>query len=99
MLTYTVLLLLLSVIAQLGAALLALRQWPRLAGHRLAWTCLTLALILMVPQRVAPLELALATGLYDYSAALFDCAVSLLMLAALWGLRHLFAALTRQRGR
>lgn len=97
MLALTILLLIVSIFAQLGAVMLALMQWRRVDGHRLAWACLSLALILMVQYRLAPLEMALATGLFSFPSALVGCMVSLLMLGGLFGLRRLLSELSGQR--
>ena len=97
MLSLTVLLLVLSILAQLGAVGLVLSQWKRIGAHRLAWASLSLALVLMVQHRLAPLEMALATGLFDFSGALVGFLVSLLLLAGLFGLRRLLGELARQR--
>ncbi len=97
MLNATILLLICSILAQAGAVSLALLQWPRLNRHRMAWLCITAALILLVYRRLAPLELALATGLFDFTGALVDCAVSLLWLAGLAGLRRLLNETEAQR--
>ena len=93
----TILLWVIALLAQLGAVMLALMQWSRVGKHRVAWTCVCLALVLMVQRRFAPLEMAMTTGLFDFSAALTGCAVSLLMLAGFFGLRRLLAELAAQR--
>lgn len=97
MFVLTLLLLVLSILAQLGAVVLVLSQWQRISGHRWAWTCLSLALVLMVQHRLAPLEMALATSLFDFPGAFVGFLVSLLMLIGLFGLRRLFAELAGQR--
>ena len=72
---------------QVLAAALALRFRPRARGGWLPWAAFCLALVLMVPMRWRPLELALATGLYDFDAALLALVVSVLLVFALAGMR------------
>lgn len=93
----TLLLLLLAVLLQSAAALVALLQLRSALGHRLAWGGISLALFLMVPRRVAPLELAVSTGLFEFTSSLLAFLISLLMLLGLIGLRHLFQELAGQR--
>lgn len=93
----TLLLLLLAVLLQSAAALVALLQLRAAHGHRLAWGSVALALFLMVPRRLAPLELAVSTGLFEFTSSLLAFLISLLMLFGLIGLRHLFQELAGQR--
>jgi hypothetical protein len=71
----------LSIIAQTLAALIALRQVGEVSGrYRLAWGCVTLALILMVERRAAPLWRYLQTGgLPDATDAMFGLGISVSM--------------------
>ena len=74
---------------QVLAAFWAVRQLSRSGPYWLPWAALSLALVLMVPRRWMPLELALSTGLYDFQQALLALAVSLLLLVAIIGLSPL----------
>jgi hypothetical protein len=53
---------------------------------RLPWAAFCIGMILMIPQRWRPLELALHTGLYDFLQALFALLISILLLLAVMGL-------------
>ncbi|MDR2624758.1 MAG: hypothetical protein LBC37_00315 [Zoogloeaceae bacterium] len=65
------------------AAMLAFQQVFGLpAPRRVAWLALSAALLVLLRQSWASLEFALATGVYDLTAALFEVlAVGLLVLA------------------
>ncbi|MDR3352014.1 MAG: hypothetical protein LBO00_03195 [Zoogloeaceae bacterium] len=63
--------------------------------YRLPWIALCLGLILMIPRRWQPLELALATGLYDFRQALLALLVSFAILLAVCGLSPILATQTR----
>lgn len=91
----------LSIIAQTLAALIALRQVGEVSGrYRLAWGCVTLALILMVERRAAPLWRYLQTGaLPDAMDALFGLGISILMAMGIWGIRRLFIDMRLQENR
>ncbi|MDD3482079.1 hypothetical protein [Azovibrio restrictus] len=91
----SILCLLNAVGVQVLASAWALRQLPRAGRYWLPWACLCLGLVLMVHRRWAPLELALGTGIYDFSQALLSLAVSLLLLMGIIGL----APVLRQRAR
>jgi diguanylate cyclase (GGDEF)-like protein len=82
----------LSILAQTLAALIALRQVGEVSGrYQLAWGCLTLALILMIERRVAPLGRYLHTGdLPNTTDAMFGLGISVLMAIGIWGIRRLF---------
>ena len=97
MLQLTVLILLLSIFAQIGAVFFALLQFGRIGAHRVAWSCVVVALTLMVQRRYAPLELALSTGLFDFSAALIALIISICMCAGMFGLRRHFVEVLGQR--
>jgi hypothetical protein len=90
MLSQAISLLVAAVLAQIVAVYLAARLIRGTGRFWPAWSCLCFALLLMVPQRWRTLELALHSGLYDFTGALFDCAVSLLLLLGMIGLRGLF---------
>ena len=91
----------LSIIAQALAALIALRQVGEVSGrYRLAWGCLTLALILMVERRAAPLWRHLQTGdLPNATDAMFGLGISVLMAIGIWGIRRLFIDMRLQESR
>lgn len=97
MFTLTVVCLAFAVIVQCAATVVALLQLGRIRGYRFAWGLVTLALLLMVQRRLEPLEMAMTTGLYDFTAALLAVAISLLLLAGMIGLRLLFRDLEKQR--
>lgn len=98
MYTLSIISLVLAVLLQSGAALVALLQLGRVRGYRLAWGFISLALSLMVLRRLSPLELALSSGLFDADAAFLDLLISAVMLAGTIGLRIVFRDLDRQRG-
>lgn len=87
----------LSVAAQVVAAWMAMRQMSELAGrHQLAWGCLSLALMLMVERRALPLwRMAQGESVHALDAY-FGLLISLLMLLGVWGIRHLFADMRSQ---
>ncbi len=87
----------LSVVAQLAAAWVAMRQMSGLAGrYRLAWGCLSLALILMLERRAVPLW-RMWQGVSAHAVdAYFGVLISVLMLLGVWGIRRLFADLRLQ---
>jgi diguanylate cyclase (GGDEF)-like protein len=92
----TATLLVLSVVAQLAAALIAVGQMRLVRRYRYAWLAISLALTLMVQRRVAAL-VALAHGGDDqFSSALVGLLISLLMLVGILGLRALLADMRRQ---
>lgn len=86
----------LSVVAQLGAAILAWRGMGNSGRFRFAWFCVCAALLLMVERRFAPLLRALEGGSDNRVDTAFGLAISLLMLVGVWGLRRLFATMRRQ---
>ena len=88
--------LLLSVLAQVAAALVALRQVGKAGRYGLAWGCISLALVIMVQRRVQSLMEYSDSQPPDTEFTLVGLAISLLMLGGLWGLRLLFAELRRQ---
>ena len=93
---YTATLLVLSVVAQLAAALIAFGQTRLVRRYRYAWLAISLALALMVQRRAAAL-VALAQGGDDqFSSALVGLFISLLMLIGVLGLRALLADMRRQ---
>lgn len=91
----------LSIIAQTLAALIALQQVREVAGrYRLAWGCVTLALVLMVERRAAPLWRLLQSGdLPNITDALFGLGISVLMTFGIWGIRRLFIDMRLQEDR
>jgi diguanylate cyclase (GGDEF)-like protein len=93
------LVILVSVVAQTAAAWIALRQMGGVQGaYRAAWACIALALALMVQRRLAPLwRLVQDSQPSSLTDALFGLAISLFMVAGIYGLRRLFADLDRQR--
>lgn len=93
----TILLLIVSVLAQILVAGLAAMQMRRLGGYRLAWAAISLAAILMIWRRVGSLELAMSTGLFDAASAFLGAAISLLLVLGMFGLRRLFLELEKQR--
>ncbi len=95
--TMVMLVVALSVVAQLAAAWVAMRQMSRLVGrYRLAWGCLSLALVLMVERRALPLW-RMVQGEYAHALdAYFGLLISLLMLLGVWGIRLLFEELRSQ---
>lgn len=77
--------LLLSALAtacQAIAVLVALFYLYRAGRGWLPWSAFSLAQVLMLQSRWQPLELALATGLYDFSQAWLGLAVSVASLLA-----------------
>lgn len=92
----TATILVLSVLAQGGAALVAFGQM-RLAGrYRYAWLAVTMALVLMVQRRAAALWILFDAAGDQFSSALVGLAISLLMLVGVVGLRALFADMRAQ---
>ena len=87
----------LSVVAQLAAAWVAMRQMSELLGrYRLAWGCLSLALVLMVERRAVPLWRMVQGDSVHAIDAYFGLLISLLMLLGVWGIRRLFEELRSQ---
>lgn len=72
------------------AALLAVRLLPRAGRYWLPWAALCMALVLMVPMCWRPLELALATGIYDLPQASLSLGASFLLMLTTAGLGGLF---------
>lgn len=92
----TTTILVLSVLAQAAAAVVAFGQM-RLAGrYRYAWLAVSMALVLMVQRRVAALWILFESGADQFSSALVGLAISLLMLVGVVGLRALFADMRAQ---
>jgi len=91
--------LLISVIFQAMAAIIAVSQVNIIKGnYRIAWACLSLALLLMVERRLAPLwrllEYGQPSSLID---ANFGLAISIFMLVGNYGVWKLFKHLELQR--
>lgn len=99
MFNVTILLLAGSAIAQIFAALVAVLLMRRARGYRLAWGAIATAAMLIVILRVGPLELALATGIYDFFNAMVGALISIAMLFGMLGLRRIFLDLEKQRER
>lgn len=86
----------LSVLAQSLAALIAFLQIRESGRYQLAWGFVSLALILMVQRRVAPLLRHLDGIEPALTDSLLGLAISLCMLAGLWGIRLLFDDIKQQ---
>ncbi len=82
-----------SVAVQAAAAVVAWREMGNAGRHRFAWLCVSMALLLMVERRIAPLATPLSGFENELVQAGVGMAISLLMLAGLVGLRHLFTAM------
>ena len=91
--------LLISIVFQLGAAIIALRQIPHVKGsYRFAWGCVSFALLLMVERRAFPLWRLLQEGLSsNLIDAYFGLAISLFMLIGAYGIQQLFMNLMIQQ--
>jgi diguanylate cyclase (GGDEF)-like protein len=92
----TAILLVISVVVQLAAALVAVGQMRLVVRYRYAWLAISLALTLMVQRRIASLVALPQGGGDQYSSALVGLLISLLMLAGVLGLRALLADMRRQ---
>lgn len=88
----------LSSLFQVVAALIALRQMASVSGrYRLAWGCVTLALAFMVQRRLAPLWRYLDAGITSNTTdAIVGLLISLLMAAGMLGIRRLFLDMRAQ---
>lgn len=93
----TLALLLLAILAQSGAALLAARLFPLAGRHRMVWAAVTALLFALLAQAILPLELAINTGIFDFCGALIGLLVALLALASVIGLRGLLVESDRLR--
>lgn len=89
-------LLLVSVIAQSIAALIAFQQMRETGRYRLAWACVSLALALMVERRFAPLLRYGDNVVPNTLDSVFGFLISIFMLVGLWGIRKLFSELQKQ---
>ncbi len=89
--TTTFTILVLSVVMQFAAVLVAMSQMRLVGRYRYAWLAISLALVLMVQRRAASLLDLLRGGGDQYSSALIGLLISLLMLLGILGLRALFA--------
>ncbi len=89
------LILVVSLLAQIVAAAIALRQMTSVAGrYRAAWGCVALALALMVERRLAPLwRLVVLSDSSNPADSVFGLAISLFMAAGVFGVRSLFVDL------
>lgn len=92
----TITILLLSVVAQLAATLVAMGQMRLVGRYRYAWLAISLALALMVQRRAASLLELMQGGGDQYSSALIGLLISVLMLVGVLGLRALFTDMRRQ---
>jgi diguanylate cyclase (GGDEF)-like protein len=84
-----------SVVAQIVAAWIALHQMANVAGrYRLAWGCVALALALMVERRIGPVwRLILYSETSNFADSVFGLGISLLMAVGIYGVRWLFVDL------
>lgn len=85
-----------SILAQIAAAVVAIRGLRSTGPFRTAWLCVSLALTLMVWRRVEPLLEILENGHCSSLNVFVGLGISLLMLAGIAGLQHLFARLQIQ---
>lgn len=99
MLHLTIVFLVLAVLAQLTAAVVAILQMGRAGSYRIAWACVSLGLLLMLGRRVPGLERALATGVHDFRDALMSLVISSLLAVGIFGVRRLFAEMEANRAR
>lgn len=86
MFTLTLLVLALSVVLQLVAAVFALRAIQHSGRFRYPWLALAVALLLMVERRALPLVAALNDVPADFVNSLFGLLISAFMMLALFGL-------------
>ena len=93
--TWLAAVLLLSVFFQSTAALIALRQFGKVdSRYRMAWLIVALALVLMVERRLVPLWRHVSAGeLSSMLDAGFGLAISILMVAGVYGLTELLTGL------
>ena len=91
--------LLLSIIFQIAAALFALLKITTAKGqYRLAWICISTALFLMVERRLVPLlRLHWQGESSSIMDAYFGLAISMFMLAGIYGVMKVFTYLEMQR--
>jgi diguanylate cyclase (GGDEF)-like protein len=89
------LILMLSAVLQTAAAFIAVRQVSSVDKHyRMAWLVVALALVLMVERRVLPLWRHVQTGeISSLTDALFGMAISVLMVAGVYGVTELLTGL------
>ena len=87
--------LLLSVVLQSSAALIALRQVGKVDDrYRMAWMIVALALVLMVERRMVPLWRHVSAGeLSSMMDAWFGLAISMLMVTGVYGVTELLTGL------
>ena len=85
----------LSVALQGAAAVIAWRQMARAGRYRLAWGCVSLALLLMIARRGLSLAAALGGDIEDLDQTVVGLLISTLMLTGIHGLRLMFADLHR----
>lgn len=87
-----------SVVLQAVAAWIALSQMRIVIGrYRLAWVCIGIALGLMVERRLAPLWRQLQLGeVSNFADAVFGLAISVLMVAGMYGVKSVFSDLRNQ---
>lgn len=88
--------LLISIAAQITAAVIAIQQLKSAGRYRFAWISISVALLLMVERRVAPLFSSLSGAQVNFFNEIFGLLISLLMLFGLLGLRRLFVQMHRQ---
>lgn len=90
--TLTLLALFAALIAQTAAAGVATECFLRRDQRALArwsWVAVAIAMLIFALQHGHAFELAISTGLHDVRQAILGCVGSLLMAAAVYGLRRL----------
>lgn len=95
--SFLVIALVLSVLFQTGAALIALHGLRLAGSFRLAWICISIALFLMVGRRLVPLWQVRAWGDLDPLNTYIGLAISLFMLLGVFGLKQLFRQMHDQK--
>lgn len=93
---FTVVILILSVLVQLLAAVIAWKQMRFSGKYGYAWACISIALLLMIVRRVQSLVTVIAGGSYDFPNEVIGLVISLMMVAGVWGLRLIFVDLNRK---
>jgi diguanylate cyclase (GGDEF)-like protein len=81
-----------ATLLQIVAAVLAVRALPHSGSFRFLWVALSLALVLMVQRRVAPL-VKLGEGVVDVTDAVIAFVISALLAFSLFGLSRLLLAI------
>jgi diguanylate cyclase (GGDEF)-like protein len=94
-----VVMLVVSILMQAGAACIAFVQWPLALRYRLAWISISAALLLMIERRVESLWNVLHGNQVGLMNEIVGLVISVLMLFGVLGLRHLFFHLHRQEAK